>query len=166
MNKQDDSRDSAVNLFMAVPMFLIMLILLAMLPLILLYFCMGIVIKELIYRFRKNRFFRRNAGKRILCVTHGQRYRVFQARYGNQLLLLGIDEIVVFDVSKNDNRYDGFVWNNMIASRDGFPLLVTLQGKTMVQQTLRHEVFAFLNKEIDWLQLEECIKRRVDGNSE
>jgi hypothetical protein len=79
--------------------------------------------------------------------------------------LLGIHEVVVFDPTKPNNHYDGFEWDGMISRNLGFPILLNFTEEQISQHSLKNEFTAFFKKEIDWIQLKGCIKRRVDGKS-
>jgi hypothetical protein len=110
-------------------------------------------------------FLKRNIGKKILCISPGRKFQVFYSNYHKEILSLGIDDIVVFDATKPDNQYDGFKWDAMVSRSAGFPLLVSINDKVITQQSLKCEFMSYFKKEIDWIQLRGCIKRKVDGKS-
>ena len=92
----------------------------------------------------------------------GRKFRQFESAYRGEILSLGIDEIVVFDASRPNNQYDGFDWDRMISRRSGFPLLVSIDRRSLSQQSLKNEFIAFFRKEIDWTYLKAYIKTKVD----
>ena len=116
--------------------------------------------------FKKYRFLKRNKDKRILCISTGRKFQVWRAHYQKEILALGIDDVVVFDSNKSNNQYDDFGWDKMILRDTGFPVLITINGKVTTQQSLKVEFVSFFKKEIDWMQLQECIKRKVNGDKE
>jgi len=78
---------------------------------------------------------------------------------------LGIDDIVLFDATKPNNQYDGFEWDTMISRSHGFPVLVRIESKNILQQSLKEEFRWYFKKEIDFVQLKGCIKRKADGTN-
>jgi hypothetical protein len=128
---------------------------------VLLYF---LLIHGPVSTFKKYKFLKRNAGKRILCVSAGRKFQTWRADHWEEILVLGIDDVVVFDSKIADNQYDNFEWDRMIARDAGFPVLITINGTVITQQSLKIEFLSFFKKEIDWMQLQEFIRRKVDGN--
>jgi len=160
MNAQKTSlTDNIFGWVVGVPIVLALLIIFS--PVLLYFF----VVRAPIDTFQKNAFLKRNADKKILCVSRGRKFQTLLSRYRDEILGLGVDEIVLFDASSPNNRYDGFEWNSMISRVSGFPVLVTINGKALSQESLKVEFMSYFKKEIDWVELKRCIKRKVDGKN-
>lgn len=125
--------DNVLGWIIGIPIILALLIVFS--PVIL-YF---LIVKAPILSFQKKAFLKRNAGKQILCISPGRKFQVFHSTYRNEILSLGIDDIIVFDATKPNNQYDGFDWDAMISRGAGFPLLVSMEGKAISQQSLKKE---------------------------
>lgn len=161
MDRQENS--SLHSVFGWVIVFPIALAILILFSPVLLYF---LIIHGPVSAFKKYRFLKRNAGKRILCVSTGRKYQVWWTDYREEILALGIDDVVVFDSNRSDNQYDNFTWDAMILRDAGFPVLIHINDKVITQHSLKVEFLSFFKKEVDWKQLQEYIKRKVDGNEE
>jgi hypothetical protein len=160
MREQKNSfLDEALGWIIGVPIVAALLILFS--PLLLFFF----FVKGPILIFKKNSFLKRHEGKQILCTSPGRKLHVFHSAYRSDILSLGIDDIVVFDATKPNNKYDGFEWDPLIFRGPGFPLLISISGGKIFQQSLKSEFSGYFKKEIDWVQLKGCIKRKVDGKS-
>jgi hypothetical protein len=122
-----------------------------------------VIIKVPVLAYHKNAFFKRNAGKKILCISPGRKFQIFYSQYRQEILSLGIDDIVLFDATKPNNQYDSFEWDTMISRSHGFPVLVRTDSGKISQQSLKEEFRWYFKKEIDIIQLKGCIKRKVDG---
>lgn len=154
MNERKNSPlDIVLAIIVGIPILLVLLIIFS--PFIL-YF---LVIKTPILAFQEKAFLKRNAGKRILCTSTGRKFREFQSVYRGEILSLGIDEIVVFDANRPNNQYD---WDRMISRRPGFPLLVSIDRRSLSQQSLKNEFITFFKKEVDWTYLKAYIETKLN----
>ncbi|HEY8935122.1 MAG TPA: hypothetical protein VIM65_07875 [Cyclobacteriaceae bacterium] len=160
MKKNETSLlDTIVGMTIGIPIALIILILAS--PVIL-YLS---IVKGPILSLKRRKFLKRNSGKIILCISPGGKYKLFQSTYHDELMSIGIHDIVVFDPTKPNNHYDHFKWDGMISRSLGFPILLKFTEDQVTQQSLKNEFIAFFKKEIDLIQLKGCIKRIVDGKS-
>lgn len=151
--------DIIIGVIIGIPIALIILILAS--PFIL-YMS---VVKGPIHSFKRRKFLKRNSGKVVLCISPGRKYKLFREAHNDELVAMGIHDIIVFDPTRPNNYYDGFEWDGMISRNLGFPILLTFTEKHVIQSSLKNEFIAFFKKEIDLIQLKGCIKRTVDGKS-
>jgi hypothetical protein len=108
----------------------------------------------------RKKFLLRNNGKIILCITDAAKYDPLTptlriALVDNHV----IHDIVIFDGTISNNKYDGFDWDTMISRESGFPFLVEICANKLRQHNLKSEFDAFFKKEIDSTQLLGVIKR-------
>ena len=108
----------------------------------------------------RKRFIKRNSGKKVLCVSPGRKYQQLCKQRRAELLVMGIDDIVVFDSGKRNNRYDNFEWDQMIAREKGFPVLVEFRRRSIMQLSFKNEFRAFMQREVNWRELRERMEDR------
>src|SRR5688572_8714385 len=114
-----EENGSLQNVFECVVAVSFLLVFVVLFSPVLLYF---LIIHVPVSAFKKYRFLKRNADKRILCVSTGRKFQTWWADYRKEVLELGIDDVVVFDSKTGDNEYDNFKWDKMISRDAGFPV--------------------------------------------
>ncbi|HRG07250.1 MAG TPA: hypothetical protein PLJ08_01630, partial [Cyclobacteriaceae bacterium] len=138
-----DKIQNVFGIVIASPLLLILLVL--VIPFIL-YF---VLIKGPIDLRKKKQFLSRNKGKVILCVTTSGKYNNFKTKFANELSTIGVNDTVAFNGEIPNNMYDNYDWDQLIKRENGFPLLLHVRNKEIIQIPLKTDFQAFFKKEID-----------------
>ncbi len=151
--------DTIVSVVIGIPISVVVLVLLS--P----YILYMSVVKGPIHTFKQRRFLDRNAGKIVLCTSPGGKYKLFREAHIEELVSIGIHDVIVFDPTRPNNYYDGFEWDGLISRNLGFPILIKFTSEKIIQQSMKNEFITFFKKDMDLIQLKGCIKRTIDGKS-